>query len=566
MSPVYGLLAYGLGSHCQEIRQAIGKRRIQPGIQMAIDKSSNANERRFEGIEERLKAVEAQLWRNASANQIIIEENDQDMADSVDGEESPTISRPNTPAALRDDAALASDWGKTEEFPLPPIPDMQHVMTDFFGGFNQATPLFNRESFSKMMDDWYNYPDQRDKASWSVINVVLAISLRHAALGQTIIGDKVASMCINNAQSAMDSLVYRDSDLKGLQVILGLALLFMATAHPQPACVLIATAVKLVHRLKLHVKKEEEDATPQDTAERDRLFWITYIIDRDLSLHTYEPYLLQDHDISLDVDDIACENGVGCLLLEGDQQIVDILKLRIRLATIQGKVYDLIYSVRASKLSLNQKQAANDRLQRMLEEWYSSLPDSFKVDRVSSLETNLRRHCISLHITYYQCLFATRRASIRNSDWIKLLTEFGNALEGGNHTTDATQSASLLPSNWSILVKAARSCLSMLKLIGSSDTALRWSSTCACEAAITILATNNLTLSEHDLHDSIDSDAEKINVALEEFKQRIQDSGEAFLQSSYGLCLDLSTRAAASVARFREGASVEQFWDEDLSI
>ncbi|KAM0551822.1 hypothetical protein ACHAPJ_008157 [Fusarium lateritium] len=532
---------------------------------MITDKNSSANDGRFESIEERLKAIEAQLWRNASSNQVIIEEDDQDMAESLDGD-SPTISQANTPAILQDGTiSPAFNLDKMEEFALPPLPDIQHVMASFFDGFNQATPLFNREKFLKMMDDWHNHPDQRDKASWSVINVVLAISLRHTALGQTIVGDKVASMCISNAQSAMDSLVYRDSDLKGLQVILGLALLFMATAHPQPACVLIATAVKLVHRLKLHVQKDEEDIDPQNTAERARLFWITYIIDRDLSLHTFEPYLLQDHDIGLDVDEIACEDGVGCLLLEDCQQRVEILKLRIRLAIIQGKVYDLIYSVRASKLSLSQKQAANDRLQRMLEEWYNLLPDSFKVDKISSLEARLRRHCISLHIVYYQCLFATRRASIRNTHWIKRLTEFSDASERRDHTGDA-QSAALLPSNWSTLVEAARACLAMLKLIESTDTALRWSSTCACEAAITILAANNLTLTEHDLHDSIDSDADKIRIALEEFKQRIRDSDEAFLQTSYALCLDLSTRAASSVTKFREGASVEQFWDDDLSI
>ncbi|KAF4952967.1 hypothetical protein FSARC_12506 [Fusarium sarcochroum] len=498
---------------------------------MITDRNSNVNDRRFEGIEERLKAIEAQLWRDASANQAIIEEDDQDMAESLDGD-SPTIFLPNTPATLQDGTIVSAfNWGKKEELPLPPLPEIQHVMTDFFGGFNQAIPLFSHGSFLKMVDDWYNFPNRRDKASWSSINVVLALSLRHTTSGQTIIGDKVASMCISNAQSVMDSLVYRDIDHKGLQVILGLALLFMATAHPQPACVLIATAVKLVHRLKLHVQGDE-DADSQTATERARLVWITYIIDRDLSLHTFEPYLLQDHDIGLDVDDIACEDGLGILLLDDEQVRVDILKLRIRLATIQGKVYDLIYSVRASKLSLNQKQAANDRLQRMLEDWYNSLPDSFKADEVSALETNFRRHCISLHITYYQCLFATRKASIRNSEWIKRLTEFSDTLEHGEHTSNAAQSATLLPSNWSTLVEAARSCLAMLDLIEPFDTALRWSSTCACEAAITILAANNLTLSEHDLHDSVDSDAEKIRISLEEFKQRIHDSGEAFLQTS----------------------------------
>ncbi|KAF5018002.1 hypothetical protein F66182_10028 [Fusarium sp. NRRL 66182] len=532
---------------------------------MAIDSTHSANNLRFEVIEERLKAIEAQLWRNASSStEIAIEDDDQSMEESPVWTPSPppsTKSAVATPTIRTNDTAVqVFEWSNEDGLHLPPLEQIKPVMDNYFDGFNQAIPLFSRDSFMRMVDDWYKYPSQRDRASWSTVNVVLALGVRQTLAGQNVSQDEMASQCISNAQSVMDTLVYRDTDLKGLQVLLGLVFLFLATPHPQPACVLIATAVKLVHRLRLHVAVVDEDTGLQEQ-ERAQLFWITYIIDRDLSLHTLEPYFLQDHDIGLAIDGLSCEKAAGCFFFNDEQLPVKFLDLRARLATIQGKVYDLVYSVRASKFSLNQKQAANDRLSRMLEQWYNTLPEPFKSDRAFTLERKLQRHCISLHITYYQCLFSTRRASIRNANWIESLLKFSHDLEANNHPTDAL----LLPSNWSALVEAARSCLTLLQLIDDSDISLRWNSNCACEAAITILAANNLTLSEHDLHDSIDSDTLNITVALAEFKQRIENTDERFLQDSYAMCLDLSQRAERAATRFREEAAAESLWDGDLA-
>ncbi|KAM0344163.1 hypothetical protein ACHAPU_007885 [Fusarium lateritium] len=214
-------------------------------------------------------------------------------------------------------------------------------------------------------------------------------------------------MFIKMAQSAMDKVVYRDQDLLGLQIVLGITIFFMHTAHPHPACVLIATAVKLVYRLKLNLPPQTAEHR-RHAAERARLFWLTYTLDRDLSLRTSEPYLIQDHDIGIEVDKLGNGAGRGCVTILPDfspdepfdpyevkrkwdlAEKINVPKTRARLAFVQGKIYDNIYSFRAMAISASEKRRAVDDLERMLEEWYTSLPPSFKTSTaITMLSANL---------------------------------------------------------------------------------------------------------------------------------------------------------------------------------
>ncbi|KIL85828.1 hypothetical protein FAVG1_10797 [Fusarium avenaceum] len=597
----------------QRNRNALAALYIMWHYERKTDNDSNANEYRFVSIEDRLKAIEAHIWRNASAEEppvedvaagvVIIDDDDDDqqMAESPnhDSPVSPTPEITNTtvipslehdavPVAVAATSTISASStpsantantpvnpgttnprffhnDPTPGFPLPEWLEAKAVASIYFSRINEATQLFVAARFMKMLKEFYfGPPENRNKVTWSAINVVLALEVYMTPSKDTTV-DPNAAICIRRAQSIMDQLVYRTEDLLGLQVILGIAMFFMHTAHPHPACVLIATAVKLVHRLKLNVPPETA-AHRRQSAERARLFWLTYTMDRELSLRTSEPYLLQDHDIGIEIDHISSGPGKGCVLIlpdsirdspfdayrikrQFDEAVkINIPKTRARLAIIQGKIYDQVYSVRASRMSSSEKQQALEGLDSMLEDWYSSLPPSFN-------ETT-QSFSISVHITYYQCLFSARRATIHNTDWIKQLDDYASS----KTRLDATQRALLLPSNWSTLVEAARSCLTMLSKIPSGNTALRWSSTCVCEAAITVLAANHMTLGLHDVPRSIKEDEAKIDTALKEFEERLQGSNDEFLNKMYTECKSLSERAAVAADKFLD-AAVDQFWD-----
>jgi hypothetical protein len=466
--PVSGHQEYALERPCRVKRQASGKCRVVQQV-TGTDQDSNSNEHRFESIEDRLKVIEAQLNRNTTADQPTLND-DQDMLESPDND-LPITNIMDPPARRTNDHMDVWTLRIPKDLYLPPFEEIELLISFYKRCVDQAVPIFcTHRNITGLVEDWYHKPTERNKVSWSAINVMLALALRHGRKEDPS-SLEMTSTCISNAQSAMDSLVYRDSDLTGLRVILGLATVFMTTSHPQPACVLIATAVKLVHRLKIHTKSNKYGADTEETEERVLLYWITYCIDRDLSLRTHEPYLLQDQDTDLDIRDMPYS---GVMMLHDQGQVVPLLKLRAQLATIQGNIYDSVHSVRAAKLSPDQKDVAVERLGRMLEEWYNSLPDCFKADKAKDLRCFGQRHCVLLHMTYYHCLFSLQNFSIRNRAFIARLINFRDALQRGDNQHGTISSASLIPSNLSNLVIAARSCISLLGLSEGPDAALLW--------------------------------------------------------------------------------------------
>ncbi|CAM1507604.1 Fc.00g072450.m01.CDS01 [Cosmosporella sp. VM-42] len=390
-----------------------------------------------------------------------------------------------------------------DEFPLPPRLEVFSLATDYFKHLNQAIPLFQHDQFFKIIEAWYQDPPVRDAPSWAVINVVMALSLRHMPLERAPESNYLASACISHAQSVMESLIYRDQDLKGLQVLLSLCIFFFGSSYPQPAFIFIATAVKLVHRMKLHTKAKDNEFNGEIVSQRKCLFWITYIIDREMSAHSFEPYLLHDDDIDVEVYGLSQEDdAAGNLTVREDGSSISLFGLRIQLARIQGKIYDLIHSVRAQKISINQKNAATERLHQILKEWYTLIPEPFSLS-TAPLDESAHWLRNLLHIEYYQ---------------------------SQSNSTPAV------------------------------------SSTCTLHAAVTVLLANTLTVSEHDLHDHLDADIKTIQASLSEIERRLQDREIPVLRMALNMSYDLSTRATAALARFYESSSIEAFWDVGVAL
>lgn len=100
------------------------------------------------------------------------------------------------------------------------------------------------------------------------------------------------------------------------------------------------------------------------------------------------------------------------------------------------------------------------------------------------------------------------------------------------------------------------------------DYGLMWkrSAICTCQAAIIILAANNLAISKHDLHDQVEADADRIENTLKTLEQRLGEFGDESVRMMFSVCSDLSSRAALAVNRFRETSASRSFWEEEVDL
>lgn len=254
--------------------------------------------------------------------------------------------------------------------------------------------------------------------------------------------------------------------------MLGLALLVLDTEYPNTASFPLGSAVILCRSMKLYLKPEESPSF----VEGARLFWITYIVDRDLALLTKQPCLLHDDDIEIGISDTLHSDGLGFV---GGLPTFHIFKHHIKLAEIQGFAYDLISPLRGRRMSALVRQKKVEELDGRLRDFYVGLPQTFRATNAPTLEPTLRRHCIELHATYFHILFASRGASLHNKVWMQRLRDYyvknGGIVDPRDEPTeisDADRSTPLLLCNWTMLVQSARFCLPLFNLVSSSDTAL----------------------------------------------------------------------------------------------
>lgn len=172
-----------------------------------------------------------------------------------------------------------------DELPLPPLADIMPIVDHYFGTFAHIIPLFDQESFMHMLHQWYMDPSTHNKAAWAAIQVVLAIALR-TPVPELLNGSggadrhQRANFFLKNAQTVVSDLVTRDQDLLGLQVLLGIVLLFQNSSDNSPASVIIGTAIRLAHRMRLHSKEHTKYYSPEENLRRQQLFWVAYILDK----------------------------------------------------------------------------------------------------------------------------------------------------------------------------------------------------------------------------------------------------------------------------------------------
>ncbi|KAI1085215.1 hypothetical protein F5B20DRAFT_567879 [Whalleya microplaca] len=451
-----------------------------------------------DSIEARLARIEAKLDNlgDASAgmtlNQILRTESSQD-------EEYSGASAESTPVALSSDASRRHD-----EYAIPPLTEILPIIEDYFRHWNSAWPLFNQHCFMKMLSDFYSNPASRSKVAWAAINVVLAMGYRIRTVEGEIafkFNDEKVKRCIDNAQMVLDELVTREEDTLGIQIILGLVLLSQISPDQKPSSVLIGPAMRLAHSLELHMKSALVDYPPDIARQRSTLFWLCYILDKDISLRTKTPSIQLDSDVDLE---LPKDDWQGCYLQSTDgRSQFNYLRARVQLAHLEGKIYDELYSNRSMKLPLEARTERVLYLNKLLIQWRQTIPTSLQLEHITeSLERAPLAHMIILYHTYFVCLAMVNGVYSINSPWFQALGGYCAAalINFDRHSTWMRRQQPPLPDGWATCVDASRGCLKILARPSYSGCNM-WLSSCAYYSALLVLLANLLYFPLHELAD-----------------------------------------------------------------
>ncbi|PNP81159.1 hypothetical protein FNYG_05626 [Fusarium nygamai] len=310
--------------------------------------------------------------------------------------------------------AMLAQTGKLE---LPPLQEVLCVPERYFDSYGSYTPLFDKVSFMKMTVDWYSNDERKELIPWAAINLVLAMTYR--TMDDVLIEEPKLAQCMSNVQSVTTELMAWSGDILGLQVLLGMAILFQGTTNPQLAIVLVGSAIRLAQSMGLPSARASDD--PDEPAQRRRVFWIAYILDKDIALRAKAPYTQFDAETDLELPEQRGDDDMGILESCTGKIRFNDLRARSELAIIQGKVHNFLYSRTAQRLSQEQRAETKVRIEQLLSNWRSALPlELLLSDKLFQDFSTISVHLVmNMYNRYLECLYRIHGTFAFEETWIE---------------------------------------------------------------------------------------------------------------------------------------------------
>lgn len=390
----------------------------------------------------------------------IAEQQNENLVQNQHQEQRGSIFDPTTilPLTVRDDEPEDHISHRSSSMHLPPLEDVLPIVQAFLKRFNAILPLFHSNTLLQMVHDFYHSSlPQRDPVVWAAINVVLALAYQYDLAGSD--NSNLSVEYLDKAQSVLSDIILGETHLLNVQVLVGMALILQASPDLTHALVMIATTMRLVHKIGLHDRAASAHLDATTTRQRACVFWMAYILDKDLSMRSKQPSIQLDDDIDLDLPspevaqyqvDMCVDANTGSA--HGDIATIDgnskmnYFVTRIQLAVIEGGVYDYLYSTRSSKRSPEERVKALQSVSHALETWKASIPVEFSACVAPrSVSTHTLQMLAVLHATSLSCTSLLNQANAWNTRWAKSISEY--ATKG---------TLPVLPPRWETIVDEAR--------------------------------------------------------------------------------------------------------------
>lgn len=288
---------------------------------------------------------------------------------------------------------------------LPSKEQALHLITIYFGGVNAVYPIFDQDTFMTKFNSAYGSDcSESDPGWWAALNVVLALAYQYWDIPiPDPKEDLEAWGYFQNALASINRLMTKYYTLASVQALLGMALIMMTMPHQGPITLLTSSAIKIAHKLGLHRQYQYPVLSAVESAERMRVFWVAYSLDKDISLQTRQPPTQGDEDMDIEP---PSENDYGSVLPGGIYH--NLFYFRTKLGIIQGQIYRRLLSVKAEKQSVNERSKAAEELEMTLQMWRRSVPiDLFCNYSGPSFDEPLSetsRHPVYLQLLYFRTL------------------------------------------------------------------------------------------------------------------------------------------------------------------
>jgi hypothetical protein len=124
---------------------------------------------------------------------------------------------------------------------------------------------------------------------------------------------------------------------------------------PSLCWTMISTAAHLSQNLGYHRYQTMKDDSEEDRNAKIHVFWFIYVMDKTLSLRLGRASIIQDWDMSLPYPNIDSDHARFGSLVQQGQRGTELLLYWIKIAQIQGNVYERLFSSAAFLKPMNER-------------------------------------------------------------------------------------------------------------------------------------------------------------------------------------------------------------------
>ncbi|KAM0241138.1 hypothetical protein ACHAPO_001940 [Fusarium lateritium] len=425
--------------------------------------------------------------------------------------------------------------------PLPPKTEALSLLQDYFDNFNCILPLFHQPTFMHLVQMQYSSEPYQGSGWWASLNCALAIAHRLRVMSNLVPQDEdeKAWGYLKNAIGVFPELTMRNTDLLSVQALLGMALFLQGTPNPQPTFLLVSAAMRLAQSIGLHKRGTGFNLNPIEIEQRKRVFWIAYMLDKDLCLRAGRPPAQDDDDMNVELPDADPADNIGNIPLADGKGKMNLFRVMCEFATIESEVYKRLYSVQATKQSDGELLNTIGELDQKLEEWKDSIPIDYRPEHdINASHTPLILHVVMLHLTYYNCLTTIHRMSVHHGYWTSRLANY--AIQGLN----ARPLNPRVFSSAALCTAAARASVSLLKYVPQGDFACVWMILYFPVSALVTLFGNIL---QNPLDPRAKSDTRLMNIVVTFLSMLGQEAEQGGVHRMLGICAEFERIAKAVI-------------------
>lgn len=210
---------------------------------------------------------------------------------------------------------------------------------------------------------------------WACLNAVVAMAIQLKTMNDAFrtVSDFSWNL-FKNAFAVYPELMENEPTILSVQALLSMAMFLSGTTDTKTMSLLLSSAVEMIRVLGLHKEFTESDLDPVEREQRRRIFWVAFLLERTISIHSGSPSALLEDGLKVKFPTEDPPDGLGNVIISGGTGKVIVFLLRIQLGIIQSEVEKCLLCVNAPADFGQHLQDGLFELRFQLEMWRKSLP------------------------------------------------------------------------------------------------------------------------------------------------------------------------------------------------